>query len=142
MNYVNSSVLAAWVLDQPLGKVFVSAVEEGEPHTLDLAQVELARALERARIAGQLSDEEFASKVRVASNLFDGIAVIRTNDAIIAHARTPFGLPVRALDALHVAAAEWLAERLGGAALKFMTQDRRQAQAALARGLDVHGGKE
>jgi len=142
VNYVDSSILAAWLLDQPLEKAFARVVEDGEPHTLDIAQVEIARALERAKIVGQMSDDEFAEKVKMASDLFDGIAVIRTNEAIIARARIPFGLPVRALDALHVAAAEWLAERIEGSLPKFITQDRRQAQAALARGLDVPGVSE
>lgn len=62
---------------------------------------------------------------------------MRVSSAIIDVARAPFPVPVRALDAIHVATAQWLLPQVGGIA--FWTHDHRQALAALSRGLDVAG---
>ena len=57
---------------------------------------------------------------------------------ILERAKAPFMTPVRALDALHIATAEWLQEELS-ARCQFWTHDLKQAQAVLSRGLEVRG---
>jgi len=59
--------------------------------------------------------------------------------AVVDLARASFGVNVRALDAIHVATAQVLAQAATAETLSFWTHDDRQATAALARGLNVRG---
>jgi hypothetical protein len=57
---------------------------------------------------------------------------------VIERAKSSFAVNVRALDAIHVATAEVLAED-SGLDVEFWTHDDRQRIAALSRGLNVRG---
>ena len=59
--------------------------------------------------------------------------------AVIHRAQSSFAVNVRALDAIHVATAEILADEGGGEAVEFWTHDNRQSTAALSRGLTIFG---
>jgi predicted nucleic acid-binding protein len=103
-----------------------------------LAEVETFRALDRARLLSRLTELEVARKSKELSDLLEAVSLVSVSDEVIALARAPFPVAVRALDALHVATAQWLQAELGEA-IQFWTHDRRQAAAALCRALDVRG---
>ena len=114
----------------PLGRHVTAASSK-------LVEVECFRTLDRARLQGFLDDMETARKNHELARIIDRLHLVPISDEVIASARATFPVSVRALDAIHVATAQWLAGRVGE--LEFWTHDERQATAALARGLDVHG---
>jgi len=102
-----------------------------------LAVVECHRAIDRARLVGAMDDVAVAIRTKELIGFFARLALVEISSAIVNLARAPFPVPVRALDAIHVATAQWLLPQVGGIA--FWTHDHRQALAALSRGLDVAG---
>jgi predicted nucleic acid-binding protein len=137
MKYVDASaLLRALFLDEgptvPLaaGERIVSS---------RLVEIEAFRAIDRARLVGGLTDVETAMKRKELGEVLQRLDLAPIDDGVIRRARDPFGVNVRALDAIHVATAEILAAEAGAEPLEFWTHDDRQATAALSRGLTVRG---
>jgi predicted nucleic acid-binding protein len=104
-----------------------------------LVQVEAFRAVDRERMIGGLDDAQAATKRKELADLLARLDLAAIDDGVIAQAKSPFAINVRALDAIHVATAEILAAEGAGEPLEFWTHDERQASAALSRGLTVMG---
>jgi predicted nucleic acid-binding protein len=104
-----------------------------------LVEVETFRAVDRERLIGGLDDAQAATKRKELAALLAMLDLAAIDDAVIARARSPFAINVRALDALHVATAELLAAEANDESLEFWTHDQRQASVALSRGLAVKG---
>ena len=104
-----------------------------------LVEVESFRAIDRERLLGRLNDDEAARKRKELGDFLGMLDLASIDTAVIAKARSPFGINVRALDAIHVATAEILITEAGAEPLEFWTHDERQASAALSRGLTVKG---
>jgi predicted nucleic acid-binding protein len=104
-----------------------------------LVEIETFRAIDRARLVGSLTDLETALKRKDLIEVLDRLDLAPIDDEVIRRARDPFGVNVRALDAIHVATAEILAAEAGVEPFEFWTHDGRQATAALSRGLTVRG---
>ncbi|MGH9473191.1 MAG: type II toxin-antitoxin system VapC family toxin [Terriglobales bacterium] len=102
-----------------------------------LLTVELRSLLSRRRAAGDLSEREWISARKRVARDRAGWALIPVAELVLERAG---GLAdsqrVRALDAIHLATAALLQERLG-VPVPFLTADRRQAEAAAALGLEV-----
>jgi predicted nucleic acid-binding protein len=107
-----------------------------------LLEIEVFRAVDRARLLGYLDDTTTAIKRKELIDLLATFDLIAIADAVIERAKGSFGVNVRTLDAIHVATAEVLIAHAGGDALEFWTHDDRQATAALSRGLMVRGMPE
>lgn len=103
-----------------------------------LVVVETYRAVDRARLLGQLDDHETANKRSELAELLAMMDLATVDDAVISRAKSAFAVNVRALDAVHIATAEILATE-ADEALEFWTHDERQSHAALSRGLAVRG---
>lgn len=103
-----------------------------------LVQVEAFRAVDRERLLGHLDDTETATKRKELMDLLSMMDLAAVDDLVIAAAKSPFAVVVRAIDAIHVATAEMLAAE-AGEPVEFWTHDDRQATAALSRGLTVRG---
>jgi uncharacterized protein len=106
-----------------------------------LVEVETFRAIDRARLLGHLDDVQTAVKRKELADLLTRLDLAAIDDAVIAGAKSPFAVTLRALDAIHVITAEILAAE-SGEPLEFWTHDDRQATAALSRGLNVRGLSE
>ena len=104
-----------------------------------LVEVEAFRAIDRARLVGDLDDVETAIKRKELADLLAMLDLAPIDDPVIDRAKNSFAVNVRALDAIHVATAEILAAEAQGEPLEFWTDDERQATAALSRGLTVKG---
>jgi predicted nucleic acid-binding protein len=104
-----------------------------------LVEVEVARAVDRERLAGHMSDTETATKRQELAALVAMLDLLAVDASVIARAKGPFAVSVRAMDALHIATAEVLAAEADTEPLEFWTHDQRQADAAVSRGLVVVG---
>jgi hypothetical protein len=104
-----------------------------------LVEVEAFRAVDRERLVGNLDDADTATKRKELTDLLAMLDLVPVDGAVLARARSPFAVNVRALDAVHVATAEVLVAEAGGEPLEFWTHDERQATAATSRGLTVRG---
>lgn len=94
--------------------------------------------MDRERLLGHLDDRETARKRKELHEFFAMLDLYAVDDRVIEGAKSSFAVGLRALDAIHVATAEILADG-SDPALEFWTHDDRQASAALSRGLDVRG---
>lgn len=137
MRYVDASVILRILFCEPGPSV---PLERGvRVVSSRLAEVETYRAVDRERLLGHLDDRTAAMKRKELGDVLARIDVVAIDDAVIARARDPFGVNVRALDAIHVATAEVLRGEAAGEPLEFWTHDERQSTAALSRGLTVRG---
>ena len=103
-----------------------------------ILRVETARAIERAHLAGRIDAGLRARKTIELGEVLKAISVVPVSEDIVAIAAEPFGIPVRALDAIHIATAIYLQSELGEP-VDFWTHDAVQARAAVVRALAVRG---
>jgi predicted nucleic acid-binding protein len=134
--YVDSSVLCRVVMRQP------NRLQELETCsqrlTSLLTQLECLRAIDKARLDEGLDDDEILARRLVLFEQLrrmDRVAVARS---LLDRAGSSFPLPVKALDAIHLATAMQLRERRYRE-LVFATHDLQQGRAALALGFEVVG---
>jgi predicted nucleic acid-binding protein len=133
--YVDASALMRVVLAQQGVK---APTGPGKPLSSSrIVEVEGHRAIDRLRLLGELNDTEAAAKTKQLIDVVARINLIPVSDSVIELARASFPVGVRALDAIHVASAQVLKAEVGE--IEFWTHDRRQADAALSRGLEVRG---
>jgi uncharacterized protein len=130
--YVDSSALLKHYVDEPDSEA-ADALLGSDPalitarHTVVEVRRNLARLLEEADAVAARS--AFTEDLRVFS-------IVELDEVTCDTAAGIAELTgVRTLDALHLAAAQ----RIGGAAVPFLTFDQRQAQAARSLGLTVVG---
>ena len=128
MRYVDASALLRLLFREP-GLVVPLAAGERLVSSR-LVEVETARAVDRARLLGHLDDRTVARKRAELAEVLKRIDLVAIGDLVIARARDPFAVNVRALDAIHVAAAVDLSPLDA-----FVTYDERQAAAARLTGL-------
>jgi predicted nucleic acid-binding protein len=70
-----------------------------------------------------------------ATNLLSQFSWLELSPGVLARVLEPFPIPLRTLDALHLASADWL--RREGFVVEFATYDARLRQAALVMGFSV-----
>jgi predicted nucleic acid-binding protein len=134
--YCDSSVLVRFILEQTDSLVELASFDELV--TSVMTQVECLRAIENARLRGDLSDDELAGRRGAAYAKLRGIERIDASPSILGQAERSFGVVLKPLDAIHVATAIVWRERRAPD-LIFATHDRQQARAAEALGFDVLG---
>ncbi len=120
MIYLDSSVALAQLL-----------AESGRPpESLSRESLVASRLLEYEvwnRLHARGLDRSHAEEAR---SLFARVALIELSPPVLSRALEPFPVPVRTLDALHLASLEFLRER--GQAIELATYDDRMAEAARA----------
>ncbi len=125
MIYLDSSVLLAAVL----------AEDRAPPAEFWQATLVSSRLLHYEvmnRLNAYAADAE---QTVAAGDLIAGLVLVELSPVILARALDPFPIPVRTLDALHLATAHYLAERRSR--LTLATYDQRLAEAARRLGLEV-----
>jgi predicted nucleic acid-binding protein len=137
MRYVDASAVLRIVFREPGPSVPLDGRERIVSSRL--VEVEAFRAIDRERLVGHLDDRTAALKRKELGDVLERTDMVAIDDAVIGRARDPFGVNVRALDAIHVATAEILRAEARTEPLEFWTHDERQATAALSRGLTVRG---
>lgn len=101
-----------------------------------LLEVEITRTLERSRVLSQDQLGDFGDKIGDWFKIRKRIALLDIGGLVLQRACLPFLLPVRSLDSIHIASAEWIRDTSGEEIL-FFTRDRQQARAAESRGLTL-----
>lgn len=137
MRYVDASAVLRILFSEPGSRV---PLDDSRPLvSSQLVEVEAFRAVDRERFQGNLDDDQTARKRKELADLLAMLDLAPIDGEVIAHAKRPFAVNVRALDAIHVATAEVLSAEGDGEPVEFWTHDDRQATAARSRGLDVRG---
>jgi hypothetical protein len=104
--------------------------------TSRLALVESSRVFHRLRLEGRLSETQLVDAERAVDEVWNRCELWELTPTVCEMARQVApGMPIRTLDALHLAAAT----RVGANALTVLTYDVRQAQVARALGMTVVG---
>ena len=134
--YVDSSVLLRFVLEQP--DPLEELLRFDDLVTSLVAEVECMCAVDMARERGDLDFDEAADRRGVAHAHLRGMRRVQPSLSILRRAGQPLLVPLRALDAIHVATAAVYRERRAPD-LVFATHDRRQARAAAVLGFEVIG---
>ncbi|MCC6619879.1 MAG: PIN domain-containing protein [Deltaproteobacteria bacterium] len=105
-------------------------------YTSTLLGVEARRVIDRLRLTGALDDRGVVACVEGIERLEAAIGRIGITRTVLERASQPMGTVVGTLDALHVASALLLQDRLKEP-VTFATHDARQAMGARALGLGV-----
>ena len=134
--YIDSSVLLRFVLDQPQPLADILRFD-GRVTSL-VAEVECLRAVESARSRGQLDGEEAADRRRIVHAQLRRMRRLPVSLPVIRRAGEAYPLPVRSLDAIHLASALMVRDR-EAPDLVFATHDRQLGRVAAVMGLPVIG---
>ena len=138
MIYADTSALVKRYLDEPFSAEFEALFQQGEIAISRLTVVELRCALARRRRNREIdATRENRVNAELAADIQDGaIRIGSIDDAGFAAAYHMIGrlahIPLRTLDALHLAVAEQIS------ATAFATADKAQADAAASLGFTVH----
>ena len=103
-----------------------------------LLTVECLRTIHRLHLLEPLADDEFAERVEATEKVLANVELVGLDRIVLERASGSFSLPVRTLDAIHLATAMLWRER-EDANLVFATHDRQLALAARASGFAVIG---
>lgn len=134
--YVDSSVVCRVVMCQPDRLVHLEA--DALRLTSQLTQLECLRAIDKARLDEGLDQDEILARRLALFQQLRRMSKVAIARSVIDRAGSSLPLPVKALDAIHLATALQLRERRY-ADLVFATHDRQQGRAALALGFEVVG---
>lgn len=135
--YVETSAIAAWLLDQPAGWLAFEAVQRADAVvSSDLSLVECDRTLRRSVAAGDLSASRADMLRRELATAVSAWSILPIGADVVARAREPFPDDmIRALDAIHLATA--LTARVTVGDLAVITLDHRVHRNAVALGFRV-----
>ena len=134
--YVDSSVISRVVMRQPNRLVELESCSQRL--TSLLSTLECLRAIDRARLDEGLDQDEILARRLVLFEQFRRMSKVPVSRSVLDRAGSSLPLPVKALDAIHLATALQLRERRH-ADLVFATHDRQQGRAARALGFEVIG---
>jgi predicted nucleic acid-binding protein len=134
--YIDSSVLLRIVFRSPNPLDVWNEIKFHVSSTL--LRLECARALERLRLTKKAAGRQIAEH-RVAIELItDDMDLVAIDDKILDLAAGTFAVPLKALDAIHLATAIWWRDEYR-LELAFATHDDQLAEAARYAGFEVLG---
>jgi predicted nucleic acid-binding protein len=134
--YVDSSVVVRYLLLQPNRLADLTSCEQLV--TSQLTQLECLRTLDKARIEERLVPDEIIARSAALFSQLRRMRRVAVSRSILDRGGSSLPLPVKALDAIHLATALQFRER-EEPDLLFATHDRQQGRAALALGFQVIG---
>jgi len=134
--YVDASVVSRVVMRQPNRLVELETCTQRL--TSLLTQLECLRAMDKARLDEGLDQDEILARRLVLFQQLRRMSKIAVARSVLDRASSSFPLPVKTLDAIHLATALQLRERRYHE-LVFATHDRQQGRAAAALGFEVIG---
>jgi predicted nucleic acid-binding protein len=102
-------------------------------YTSDLLGVEARRMIDRLRLLGAVDDEGVATAHQQLGTIEESIGRIALNRPVLRRASLPLPTVVKTLDAIHLASALLLQERLD-VPVHFVTHDDKLLRAAISLG--------
>lgn len=100
--------------------------------------MEFFRALDRIRLEGRVPESALAAALEVFQDFMGKTDIVPLSELILERASQPLSLPLKTLDAIHLATAlEWRSSESGE--LTLVTHDIALARASRAMGLPVLG---
>jgi hypothetical protein len=90
-------------------------------------------------LSGDLTGDEYQGCLAAHIAMLDGMIQVSVDPRVLITAGAPFPMPVRSLDALHVASALAYQQEFETPQFTFLTHDRKQAELARAMGMNVKG---
>jgi predicted nucleic acid-binding protein len=134
--FLDTSVVARKLFGEPSPLAEWGRIQEA--YASRLLGVELGRVVDRARLAGELDDDQVAHLHGEGRRILRSIEIVALTDRVLDRAAGPMPTTLGTLDALHLATALELAAG-GVAGLVLATHDAQLARAARASGLEVIG---
>ena len=134
--FIDSSVILRRVLGQPGELNEWDAIELAVANPL--VEIECLRTIDRLRHRGQLKDEELVAAREITFAMLQSCEILELSNAILKRAGQTLPVPLKTLDAVHLATALTFRE-LTGSAILMATHDRALARASRAMGLEVVG---
>ena len=134
--YLDTSTVLRVLLRQP--KSLAIWAEWERAYASELLHVQACRVIDRLRREGVLDDDGIADARGELARIESVVASIPLSRPVVERASLPLATVVKTLDALHLASAMLLRERLR-ITLVFATDDPQQARAARALGFDCIG---
>ncbi|MCU1349146.1 MAG: hypothetical protein JWO56_2176 [Acidobacteria bacterium] len=133
--YLDASVLLRVVLAAPNALAEWSSIDHMVASSI--IQVEAFRTLDRLRITEGVIDAEVTFRRNAVKSVLSLVDSIEVAPHICRLASQPLSVPLKTLDAIHLASAMWWRERRGE--LTFTTHDAQLARAARSVGFHVLG---
>jgi len=132
VRYIETSALLAAVLDRDPQAIDLLRAA-GQRVTSALTFAEASRAIARGRVTDRIADGQARAAIRALRTFERRCLVIAVTDQVLARVRRPFPIePIRTLDAIHLATAEFLGEP--ASLMAIVTRDVRIERAARALG--------
>jgi uncharacterized protein len=133
-SYLDSSVIAAWLLKESEGVPERKIINESI--SSELIRLEIARALHRRFATDRLTPDDLSSLFQIAEVWMEQIEVVPLFPAVLQRASGSFPTVIGSLDAIHLATA-LLWQEDTGERLTFLTHDRQLRTAAQACGFST-----
>ena len=130
--YVDSSTVLRYVLN---GEIQIQhALALPSVVSSELLNIECQRALHRCRLTGELDDDSLVEAYSKLAEVMLGITLLELTKPIKARAAETFPLPVKTLDALHLATLLIYKKALPVEELLLFSHDKGMNQCGLALG--------
>jgi predicted nucleic acid-binding protein len=134
--YVDTSALVKRYVREGGRRELLRLLRDYDIVTSAIAPVELRSALRRRVAEGSLDEEIVSEIVRRLATDRPFLAVVEVRNDVLAAAEILVAMhPLRTLDAIHLASAQFFAQRLTASELLFVSSDARQTRAAAAVGM-------
>lgn len=132
--YLDSSMVLGHILGEA-GRVLRFKPRLGL-YTSELTRIECLRTLDRLRLLNQWTDKEVIFRLGKLQEMGDYFNEVSLQPSILKRAGMPLPVPVKTLDALHLATALELTDEIKEK-LIFLTHDVQQSVAAVACGFQT-----
>jgi len=133
---LDTSVLLRKLFGEPASLAEWSQITEA--YASRILPLELGRAIDRSRLAGDIDDRQVEHLHREARRLLRSVDILALSERILVRAGAPMPTVLGSLDAIHLATAlEVAAARNDPVVLA--THDEQLGRAARASGLEVRG---
>ena len=136
MALIDTSVLLRMLFGEPAPLAAWRTITDA--YASRLVGVEIARVIDRRRLAGAIGDEDVAHLHEEARRVLRSIEVVAVSDTILDRAAAAMPTALGTLDAIHLATALETA-RVKRRPVVVATHDEQLARAARGCGLDVIG---
>jgi predicted nucleic acid-binding protein len=136
--YAESSAVLSWLLDEDAAATVLELLAaEDLIIASDLTLVECDRALHRAVALNELTEADAADRRAHLAAVSSHWTLLRIGSEVVERARRSFpGLPIRTLDALHLASL--LVARSVVPGLTLLSLDSRVREGAAQLGIELH----